>query len=118
MGTSLSVVIDALDATVQGVVEEIVPSADPLTRTFLVKAALPDTLNLFPGMFGRLMVPTETRTVVTAPADSIVRTGQLETLMIKEDGVWKKVLVKTGRPVGEDRVEVLSGLEGDEVIGF
>jgi multidrug efflux pump subunit AcrB len=37
--------------------DEIVPSADPGSRTFLVKVSLTADPGLYPGMFGRLLIP-------------------------------------------------------------
>ncbi len=117
IGSTLGMAINALDVQLEGTVEEIVPSADPVTRTFLVKVALSEAQGLFPGMFGRLLVPTGTRSVVTIPDNAVVRTGQLEMVTLKEDGVWKQVFVKTGKLVGPQKVEVLSGLNGGEILG-
>ncbi|MBI9077531.1 MAG: efflux RND transporter periplasmic adaptor subunit [Desulfatibacillum sp.] len=117
IGTPLEIAIDSMDLIIEGTVEEIVPSADPITRTFLVKVDLPQMPGMFPGMFGRLMIPAVTRSVVAAPKSAIERTGQLEMVTIQEDGIWKKVFVKTGKALGPNRVEVLSGLKGGETIG-
>jgi len=119
-GTELAVDLPALEREVEGRVEELVPSADPLTRTFLVKVAVPALPGLFPGMFGRLKVAKGEREVILIPRAAVLRVGQLEMVLVrtkegtKED--WQRILIKTGREVGE-MVEVLSGLEGGEVIG-
>ncbi len=56
-GQQLSAEIDALKKQYPVVVDEIVPSADPGSRSFLVKVSLTDGSGLYPGMFGRLMIP-------------------------------------------------------------
>jgi HlyD family secretion protein len=118
-GQELNVVIDALEKTISGTVEEVMPSADPQSRTFLVKAAIPASPGLYPGMFGRLLVPIEERRVVTAPAKAIRRIGQLEMVRIHENDSWRDINVLTGRVLGNgDRVEVLSGLNGDESLAL
>ena len=117
IGAPLEIAIDSMDLVIEGIVEEIVPSADPITRTFLVKVDLPQTQGMFPGMFGRLMIPASTRSVVAVPKSAIERTGQLEMVTVQEGGIWKKVFVKTGKALDADKVEVLSGLEGGEIIG-
>ncbi|SHI82985.1 RND family efflux transporter, MFP subunit [Desulfatibacillum alkenivorans DSM 16219] len=117
IGTPLEIAIDSMDLIIEGTVEEIVPSADSVTRTFLVKVDLPQTQGMFPGMFGRLMIPASTRSVVAVPKSAIERTGQLEMVTVREGGIWKKVFVKTGKPLGGGKVEVLSGLEGGETVG-
>jgi len=115
-GTRLGIVISALNKTVEGSVEEVVPSADPLTRTFLVKVALSEDQAMYPGMFGRLLVPFDRREVVVVPSNTITRIGQLDVVRVREKGVWQKIYVTTGRHLPGDRVEVLSGLDGGEVL--
>ena len=114
-GRDLDVAIGALGATVHGVVEEVVPSADPATRTFLVKVGLPAMPGAYPGMFGRLLVPAGQRRAVLVPASAVRRVGQLETVAVREEGGWRQVFVKTGRQ-RDGVVEVLSGLTGHETV--
>ncbi len=116
-GQKLEVELTALSRSVEGTVEEIVPSADPLSRTFLVKVALPVTDGLYPGMFGRLRIPLETRPTVMIPAAAVSRVGQLSTVRLLLDGRWVRRYITAGAAVGE-RVEVLSGLDGGETIGW
>ena len=46
----------------EATVDEIVPQADAPSRSFLVKAALPQAEGLFEGMFGRLRIPVGSTT--------------------------------------------------------
>lgn len=114
-GHDLDVALGALDACVPGVVEEVVPSADPTTRTFLVKVGLPALPGAYPGMFGRLLVPAGKRMAVLVPASAVRRVGQLETVAVREDSGWRSVFVKTGK-VSDNQVEILSGLSGGETV--
>ena len=56
-GDGVRVRLDAFDETIEGKVEEIVPQAEAGSRSFLVKVSLPARDNLYPGMFGRLLLP-------------------------------------------------------------
>lgn len=120
-GTELVVEIAALEQSVTGVVEEIVPSGDPRTRTFVVKVGLPPLSGAYPGMFGRLLVPLDARETVLVPLAAVRRTGQVETVEVLdtrlEPPVWRPVYVKTGRVLG-DQVEILSGLGGGEAVAL
>jgi RND family efflux transporter MFP subunit len=116
-GISLDVEIDTLERIVDATVEEIVPYADPDSRTFLVKAAMAAVEGLYPGMFGKLRVPVGRQRIVIVPAVTVRRVGQLELLHVQDGSDWQARYVKTGRRLG-DRMEVLSGLEGGETIGW
>jgi RND family efflux transporter MFP subunit len=116
LGARLRVRVGALNKDYEGQVEEVIPSADPATRTFLVKAGLPESQGLFPGMFGRLLVPVSEREAVAVPREAVARVGQLEMVLVKAREGYEKVYVRTGRMVSDRLVEVLSGLSGDEVL--
>jgi len=57
VGVEVKAHIEALGVDVDGTVDEVVPSGDPLSRTFLVKVAIPYREGLLTGMFGRLRLP-------------------------------------------------------------
>jgi HlyD family secretion protein len=96
-------------------VEEIIPYADPRTRTFLVKAILPEIEGIYPGMYGKLLIPSGTTEVVLIPPGAIRRIGQLEMVKVKKGDIWESRYIKTGKIHGE-LVEVLSGLSGNEIL--
>jgi multidrug resistance efflux pump len=117
MGQPLTVRVDALEREFQGEVREIVPRADPATRTVMVKVALPPEPELVSGLFGRLFIPHgEYRALVVSRA--AVRTvGQLHLVdALDAQGHPQRRFVTLGSVHG-DRVEILSGLrEGEEVL--
>ena len=117
MGEILEVMIKAVKQSLSGSVSEIVPSADPATRSFLVKVDLPETQGLYPGMFGRLLVPVGEISVVWIPENGLERVGQLEMVRVKSGEDWHRIYVTTGR-VFDSRVEVLSGLNGGETVAL
>lgn len=113
----VDVELTALGRVVQGTISEIVPSADPVSRSFQVRVTLPSTEGLYPGMFGKLRVPLDARPSLLVPRAAIQRVGQLPTVRVKEDERWARRFVSLGAVHGE-KVEVLSGLRGGEVIGL
>jgi HlyD family secretion protein len=117
MGEILKVVVKAVKKSLSGPVTEIVPAADPATRSFLVKVDLPETEGLYPGMFGRLRVPVGEISVVWIPEEALERVGQLEMVRVKSGEDWALIYVTTGRTF-DGRVEVLSGLDGGEVVAL
>ena len=116
-GHEMTVNISSIEKQVKGFVEEIVPTADPKTRSFLVKVGLPFIQDIYPGMFGRLLIEAGTKQAVFIPADAVIKVGQLEAVMVKVDDSWKKYYVKTGKNTN-GMVEIISGLEGGETIGI
>jgi RND family efflux transporter MFP subunit len=116
VGSPARVRFDAPARDIPVTIEEIAPAADPESRTFLVKAGLPPDSDLHPGLFGRLLQPSERREALLVPAAAITWSGQLEMTRVIEGGEVRTRNVQTGKAYG-DRVEVLSGLhEGERVI--
>ena len=110
----LDVRIDAIRQTLQGTVREIVPQADPRTRTMLVKVSLPPQASLVSGQFGTLAVPTGTYQALVIPARAVRQVGQLHLVDVVDDkGGAHRRFVTLGRSHA-DLVEVLSGLKQAE----
>lgn len=109
--------IETLKKTIESTIQEIVPYADPTTRTFLVKVSLPHTPGIYPGMFGRLLIPVEKEKTLLIPAKAVRRVGQLELVLVKQKSRWQSVYIKTGKRF-DDHIEVLAGLTGNETIGY
>ena len=116
-GQSLFAEIDALKKRYPVVVDEIVPSADPGSRSFLVKVSLTDGTGLYPGMFGRLMIPIGQVDKVLIPLAAVTRVGQLDFVVVKTQQGAVRRYVRLGQPSPDERVEIISGLKaGDQII--
>ena len=111
----LRVRVDATKDDLEGVVAEIAPAADTVSRTFRVKLDLPSTAGLMPGQFARLAVPIGERKSVRVPVSAVVQRGQLEIVFIVANHRAQLRLVKTGKRIG-DETEILSGLNGGESV--
>jgi multidrug efflux pump subunit AcrA (membrane-fusion protein) len=115
-GQSLVARIDALNAEYPVTIEEIVPLADPGSRSFIVKASLPDDAQLYPGMFGRLLIAHGSDERYYVPERAVERVGQLEFVnLIGDKGVQRR-FVRTGKKMQDGRLEVVSGLRPGERI--
>ncbi|MBW2440392.1 MAG: efflux RND transporter periplasmic adaptor subunit [Deltaproteobacteria bacterium] len=116
-GQQLWAEIDALKKQYPVVVDEIVPSADPGSRSFLVKVSLSDGAGLYPGMFGRLMIPIGQAEKITIPLDAVTRVGQLDFVTVKTQQGPVRRYVRLGQPSPDKRVEIISGLKaGDKIV--
>lgn len=115
-GQALMAEIDALKKQFPVEVDEIVPSADPGSRSFLVKVSLVDGGGLYPGMFGRLMIPIGQTEKVFIPVAAVTRVGQLDFVIVKTDQGPVRRYVRLGERSPDNRVEVISGIKpGDQI---
>lgn len=115
LGDIRPVRLTTLNTTVDAVIDRINPLIDPRTRTFLVKADLPEIEGAFPGMYGKLMIPHGEMDVVMIPPVAVRRVGQLELVTVQTPEGWQRRFIKTGA-MHDDRIEVLSGLAGGEIL--
>ena len=120
LNDQVQVVLEAVANTqLNGAVEEIVPVADPATRSYIVKIGLPTTgdIHLRSGLYGKARFVMGQRKILSVPQTAVTQRGQLAgVFVVDRSGVALLRLVKTGRTVG-DRIEVLSGLnEGEEIV--
>lgn len=116
-GSALQVTLDSIGSSFPARITEIVPTADPGSRTVVAKIAL-NQKGLKSGMFGRGAVNLGTTvTSITVPKTAVIDHGALSTLWtVGTDNIAHLRIVKVGRQTGE-RVEILAGLsEGDRVV--
>lgn len=115
VGDQLKVFVDAINRELDAIIDEIVPQADAPSRSFLVKASLPKSDDLYEGMFGRLRISLGERRHLCLADDAVVRVGQLEFVdVVLPDGVIDRRLIKSGQLGMPGRHEVLSGVEAGE----
>lgn len=115
LGQKLTVNIEAAHTKLEGRLAEISPSADPSTRTLLVKVDLPNQPGVHMGMFGRVELLTEKRKAIAIPKSALVRRGQLEIVFVARGGRAELRLVRSGR-IQPDDIEISSGLDPDEIV--
>ncbi|MGC4044450.1 MAG: efflux RND transporter periplasmic adaptor subunit [Armatimonas sp.] len=104
--------------TVQGVVTEVNPAADPESRQLLVRIRMANSSGaLRPGMFARATLKAATLNIAVAVPTDAVRTGKKGTTItvIKDDGEAVTREVTLGKKLG-DRVEVVSGVSAGEKV--
>lgn len=118
VGDKLNAFIDAVNRKLPVTIDEIVPSADPGSRSVTVKALLPEGEPLYPGMFGRLLIPLGEVQRIYIPDAMIKRFGQLEYVNVVADGRVSTRFIRTGRRGTDSLIEVVSGLEAGETIAL
>ena len=120
-GQSIGVYIDDIGAACEGTVSEIVPQADPATRTFLVKVVGQCRSGVRPGMYAKLLVPLGDKKVLVIPPAAIVQVGQLTMVDVAGNGSSERRNVQLGKQIdfeGKQFVQVLSGLTAGEKVAI
>lgn len=117
-GETVPVVIDALSASpINGKVIQVIPAANPASRTFTVKIELPPNAQIRSGLFGRARFARGRRDAITVPAAALLTRGQMQSVyVVGNDNIANLRYLTIGPALGGN-VEVLSGLTpGDRVI--
>jgi RND family efflux transporter MFP subunit len=118
LGDTVRVSIDSLaDQAIEGKVTQIVPAADPASRTVTVKIDLPSNPQIRSGLFGRAYFPRGHREAIQVPKSAVLSRGQLQAVyVVGSDQVAALRFITLGNTSG-DQVEVLSGLQnGDRIV--
>jgi RND family efflux transporter MFP subunit len=115
VGQPLPVLIDAFGTEVlKGKVVEIVPAADPATRSFLIKIELPADARLRSGLFGRVQFSRGERRALFVPQTAIVQRGQLQgVFLLDQNKIATLHYVTVGKPI-QSQIEVLAGLQSGD----
>lgn len=115
VGQTVPVLLDALGNTeLSGKVVQTVPTADPASRSFLVKIELRADARLRSGLFGRARFSRGERSALLIPQAAMVEHGQLQGVyVIDANGRIGLRYVTLGKTAGQ-QVEVLSGLQDGE----
>ena len=118
LGESVPVVIDALgEQPIEAKVTQIVPAADPGSRTFTVKIDLPANPQMRTGLFGRARFARGQHDAIAVPKTAVLSRGQLQAVYVVGDDRLVSLRYVTLGPTSADLVEVLSGLQsGDRIV--
>lgn len=117
-GDAATVTIDALGGqSFSGAVAQILPEADPNSRTFVVKIQLPNPqMTLRPGFFARAMFITRSdEPLYLVPRDAVVSRDVQSHVVAARGG--KAVIVPVRRAAGEgDKIAVMGELKEDDQV--
>jgi multidrug efflux pump subunit AcrA (membrane-fusion protein) len=117
MGASVPVSLDAYpDQHIEGRVVQIVPTADPASRSFTVKIELPRLPIVRSGLSARASFARGEREAILIPRTAVVRRGSLQAVYVITSGELAQLRYVTLGESSGDRVEVLSGLGTQEAV--
>lgn len=115
VGQVSSVTIEALgNVQLPGKVVQIIPAADPASRSFLVKVELPADVRLRSGVFGRARFSRGERSALLIPRASLVERGQLQGVYVLDVNQIAGLRYVTLGKSTQEQIEVLSGLQDGE----
>jgi RND family efflux transporter MFP subunit len=116
-GQMLTLFIPALERELTARIEEIVPAADPGSRSFRVKVILGSEPGLLPGMYARIRVPAGERQLILVPEQYLARVGQLTVAWVQADAGPLRRFLRVGDERRDGLVQVTAGLEpGDRLL--
>lgn len=117
-GQAAKIVVDAIKgAEFSGIVKMISPIVDPTNGTVKVTIDIENVSNqLKPGMFTSVYITTESHNnTLLIPKRALVLESESDQVYIYDNGIAKKVRLKTGFTAG-DTVEVLEGLAAGDLV--
>lgn len=131
VGQKVQAKLDSMPGPIEAYVRLIHPTADLKRHTVTVKFDLPRTMRAGPGapeqripggpgMYAEVRLPDRQAgqgEIISVPQDAIVQRGSLPGVYVqRSDGTWGFRLVRVGTELAGGKVQILSGLNGDEKV--
>jgi membrane fusion protein (multidrug efflux system) len=112
-----AIVNDRRIYTVPGTIDHIAYAADDLTRTYRCKIVIDNQSELLrPGMIVRVrFIRQQLKQVLAVPLYAVLDRDGEKLVFVEENGVARKINVKTGSSVGE-RVVIVAGLKPEQQV--
>ncbi len=116
-GDEVNIIIDALEETRTGSVLRIMPSGDPVTRSFEIKIVFYDTTNLLTGMFGRVRFKLGNEKALVIARTAVAKRGGLcGVFVVGSDHRAYFRWLRTGRE-WRDYIQIMSGVSlGERIV--
>lgn len=108
--------IEGIETTIEERITEIAPSINRGSQSLMVKFSLASTLDLYPGVFGRLYLTVGQQEILEVAVQDIIRVGQLEYVQLVDDGQLQRHLIQTQTSSNKDKRIVIKGLKKGDII--
>jgi len=95
IGMNVNIFVPAINKTYKAVISTIIPSANPMTHSFVVKYTLKNTKGLLPGMYAKAKIVLGKKEAVLVPFAAITTRSGITGVFVDNEGVAKFVPVKT-----------------------
>ncbi len=117
LGQQAPIFVDSIgDRQLRGKVVEIVPAADPASRSFLVKIEVPSDPALRSGLFGRAEFTRGERPALLVPRSAVVERGQLQGIYVLDQNRIAGLRYITVGHASATQAEVLAGVQAGEML--
>lgn len=113
VGDELVIRVDSVGKSFKSKIVEISPNVDPMTRNFRVKSSALDDVPV--GAYTVALFADGNKDSIMVPRSSVTMRGQLSVVFVNIGGKADMRIVKTGDIIG-DKIEIISGLNGGEMI--
>lgn len=112
-GQPIDVRIQGQTSARKGRVVRLSPAIEAQSRSLVVEGEMPNENGaLRPGSFVEILITVDPNARgIAIPRSSIVSFAGADRVYVAKNGVLDDRLIKTGRELGEEKVEILSGLE-------
>lgn len=115
-GKTVQVFFPAIAKTVTGRAVTVLPEANMLTHTTMMRIDLPENFpGIYPGMYAEAIFTVGQAKKLLIPARAVARRSEVTAVYIVDAGKISLRQVRLGEKSGED-VEVLSGLSENETV--
>ena len=114
LGMPVSIYVPALKKRYQAKISTIIPSADPMTHSFVIKYSFKNTKGLIPGMYAKAKIVVGKEKAVLIPFAALTTREGIVGVFVDSNGYAKFVPVKQIAQVG-DNIAV-KGLKGGEKV--
>lgn len=94
VGMPITVSVPSLNRTIDSKITSVVPSGDPATHSYAIKANLKQTDGLLPGMYVKLAIDLESRNGITVPLSAVTERGGIRGVFTLEGEIAKFVPVE------------------------
>ena len=115
VGTEVDVIMPGGEWNGRARITELAPGADPVSRTFNARIALPGGTPVKSGQFARVRLSGHPVDAILVPASAVTSFGQIERVFTVEGDRADLRIVKAGALHG-DQVEILAGLDSGDII--
>lgn len=116
VGQLIDVRIEGTDRTRTGRVVRLSPAIEAQNRSLVIEGEIPNADGVLrPGSFVEGVITVNPNAMgVAVPYNALLSFAGTERVFVVNNGVLEERMVRTGRRLGGERVEILSGLEAGE----